>query len=199
MAKISSQKDEKRNGHFTGVLHCPREKSKNVGSAATTTGREERAARSAARHPIFWSHFTKSRSYFTIPLVAAGQCACVPFSIPPVPPFSSSFIALLALSQFVPARVNLTWGTTVSSSAFSPAFSRASYFAFFFSSIPRETTHWDAVICPQFDHKWSPQRGCLLKAPNFTLRISSPLARFSFFFYHFFLRISLLLLVTLAS
>lgn len=76
-----------------------------------------------------------------------GQCACVPFSIPSLPPFSSSSFCApalslslplsvypsislsLVLSQFVSTREtrprNLTWGTTIFFSALPRSFSRS--------------------------------------------------------------------------
>lgn len=117
-----------------------------------------------------------------------GQCACVPLSIspPPSPPFNLSLFLFRLSFRFVFSQnVCVTWLRERQS--ISP---RALVFLFSFFFYYRKTAHWDAVICPQFDHKWSPQRGCLLAAPSFF-----PRALVSFFFF-FFIRL-LLLSVTL--
>lgn len=64
------------------VLHCPAEEQRwKRRSDAGTGGGNARGKIEASRHPIFSSHFTKSRSYFTIPLVAGTILVYAPFSI----------------------------------------------------------------------------------------------------------------------
>lgn len=82
----------------------------------------ERSERGAARHPIFWSHFTKSRSYFTIPLVARTMRLRAVFHSSSHPSRPALFFLLLCdlFARALPIRfcardaLNLTWGTTIS-------------------------------------------------------------------------------------
>lgn len=61
----------------------------------------EGKGRVAARHPIFWSHFTKSRSYFTIPLVARTMRLRAVFHFSPLLLFSFPLLRSLVPSKFV--------------------------------------------------------------------------------------------------
>lgn len=54
--------------------------------------RERERGHGTARHPIFWSHFTKSRSYFTILLVARTMRLRAVFSIS-LPFYFSHFLS----------------------------------------------------------------------------------------------------------
>lgn len=63
--------------------------------------KEKERGRGAARHPIFWSHFTKSRSYFTIPLVARTMRLRAVFHFSPLLLFSFPLLRSLAPSKFV--------------------------------------------------------------------------------------------------
>lgn len=97
-----SRKNAIMNGHFKVSLHNlrkkliekAREKSRNKYSLYRNAEKKQEQKREWERrectedmvqpewHPIFWSHFTKSRSYFTIPLVARTMRLRAAFSIP---------------------------------------------------------------------------------------------------------------------
>lgn len=86
------------------VPHCPAEEQRwKRRSDAGTGGGNARGKIEASRHPIFSSHFTKSRSYFTIPLVAGTILVYAPFSIRHCTPKLS-----IRGSRFHQIR-NLTW------------------------------------------------------------------------------------------
>lgn len=77
----SKRKWISRKGESSWSFHGPSRIVLRGGSSAGTGEGNARGKIEASRHPIFWSHFTKSRSYFTIPLVAGTMLVCVPFSI----------------------------------------------------------------------------------------------------------------------
>lgn len=179
------------------VPHCPAEEQrwKTTQERRGRGGGNARGKTEASRHPIFSSHFTKSRSYFTIPLVAGTILVCAPFSIRHCTP-KVSLSAALVFTKFV------TWlgATTVFflSLLFSNCFLLSPLR--FFSTIFDSTRYWDAVICPQFDHKWRTNHGNIywsaVKAVFLLfLFFSSPLhsSFFSFSLFCFFSRCSFFL------
>lgn len=84
------------------VPHCPAEEQrwKTTQERRGRGGGNARGKTEASRHPIFSSHFTKSRSYFTIPLVAGTILVCAPFSIRHCTP-KVSLSAALVFTKFV--------------------------------------------------------------------------------------------------
>lgn len=116
-----------------------------------------------------------------------GQCACVPLSIslspstflissPPLLPNSFSRDARLARLR---ERQSLFPRTRFFLFSFS-----LSFFNFFFR--PQKTAHWNAVICPQFDHKWSPQRGIFTLCVEILPRSLFLSVQLSLFFFYAF-------------
>lgn len=123
------------------VPHCPAEEQRwKRRSDAGTGGGNARGKIEASRHPIFSSHFTKSRSYFTIPLVAGTILVYAPFSIRHCTPKLS-----IRGSRFHQIR-NLTW----SNDTFFFLFVPLSVFFFMFSRSP-----------PRFFLRFSTARGHL--------------------------------------
>lgn len=123
------------------VPHCPAEEQRwKRRSDAGTGGGNARGKIEASRHPIFSSHFTKSRSYFTIPLVAGTILVYAPFSIRHCTPKLS-----IRGSRFHQIH-NLTW----SNDTFFFLFVPLSVFFFMFSRSP-----------PRFFLRFSTARGHL--------------------------------------
>lgn len=173
--------NEEQDGHFKGILYYSREKSKDVRHIGMRTEKERERARCSVDTLYFGlillkadriSRFHSSR----------GQCACVPLSISLSPStFLISSPPLLPNSFSRDARLT----RLRERQSLSPRTRFFFYFLSFFNSFfhPQKTAHWNAVICPQFDHKWSPQRGIFTRWAEFlprSLLLSIRLFLFSF-------------------